>query len=121
MALGTEADPAATDASSEGTGSGGPSLLGGNRWGGSSSGSSMPAIPKLIASGVDVMVVHSELDPIPIEWNQLLVDTIPDADFVLIEGGSHFPMVEDAEQKISRPRQIYTGERSRDYVPVGER
>jgi citrate synthase len=30
-------------------------------------------------------------------------------------------MVQDSEQKIARPRQIYTGERSRDYVPVDER
>jgi citrate synthase len=30
-------------------------------------------------------------------------------------------MIEDPEQKISRPRQIYTGERGLDYVPIGER
>jgi citrate synthase len=30
-------------------------------------------------------------------------------------------MVEDDEQKIARPRQIYTGERDRDYVPIDER
>jgi citrate synthase len=30
-------------------------------------------------------------------------------------------MVEDEEQKIARPRQIYTGERDRDYVPIDER
>jgi citrate synthase len=30
-------------------------------------------------------------------------------------------MVEDSEQKIARPRQIYTGERDRDYVPVDRR
>jgi citrate synthase len=30
-------------------------------------------------------------------------------------------MVEDAEQKISRPRQIYTGERTRAYVPIDQR
>ena len=30
-------------------------------------------------------------------------------------------MVQDPEQKISRPRQIYTGERSRDYVEMGDR
>jgi len=30
-------------------------------------------------------------------------------------------MVEDPEQKISRPRQIYTGERSRKYVPIDQR
>jgi citrate synthase len=27
-------------------------------------------------------------------------------------------MIEDPEQKIARPRQIYTGERSREYVPI---
>jgi len=30
-------------------------------------------------------------------------------------------LVVDPEQKIARPRQIYTGERGRDYVPIGER
>jgi citrate synthase len=30
-------------------------------------------------------------------------------------------MKDDAEQKIARPRQIYTGEREREYVPVAER
>jgi citrate synthase len=30
-------------------------------------------------------------------------------------------MVEDSEQKIARPRQIYTGERDLDYVPISER
>jgi citrate synthase len=30
-------------------------------------------------------------------------------------------MIDDSEQKIARPRQIYTGSRERDYVPIGER
>ncbi|MBX5443343.1 MAG: citrate synthase [Solirubrobacteraceae bacterium] len=30
-------------------------------------------------------------------------------------------MVQDPEQKIARPRQIYTGERRRDYVPINQR
>jgi citrate synthase len=30
-------------------------------------------------------------------------------------------MVQDPEQKIARPRQIYTGERSREYVPMAKR
>jgi citrate synthase len=30
-------------------------------------------------------------------------------------------MVQDKEQKIARPRQIYTGDRGRDYVPVDQR
>ncbi|MCW3067905.1 MAG: citrate synthase [Solirubrobacterales bacterium] len=30
-------------------------------------------------------------------------------------------MVEDGEQKIARPRQIYTGDRDRDYAPIDQR
>ncbi len=30
-------------------------------------------------------------------------------------------MVDDSEQKIARPRQIYTGDRDRDYVPIEQR
>jgi citrate synthase len=30
-------------------------------------------------------------------------------------------MIDDSEQKIARPRQIYTGERGRDYVPLDQR
>jgi citrate synthase len=35
--------------------------------------------------------------------------------------GQWLEMVQDPEQKIARPRQIYTGERDRDYVPIGQR
>jgi pimeloyl-ACP methyl ester carboxylesterase len=42
------------------------------------------------------LVVHAELDPIPVEWSRLLADTIPRATFAVIEGGSHFSMIEDA-------------------------
>jgi citrate synthase len=30
-------------------------------------------------------------------------------------------MIDDEEQKIARPRQIYVGERDRDYVPIDQR
>jgi citrate synthase len=30
-------------------------------------------------------------------------------------------MLEDPEQKIARPRQIYVGEAKRDFVPISER
>ena len=30
-------------------------------------------------------------------------------------------LVQDSEQKIARPRQIYTGDRTRDYVPIASR
>ena len=42
------------------------------------------------------LVVHAELDPNPVAWSRLLADTIPGADFVLIENGSHFSMIEDS-------------------------
>jgi len=44
------------------------------------------------------LLVHSELDPVPVEWAHALVDTIPGADYVLLEGASHFAHIEDAEQ-----------------------
>jgi citrate synthase len=30
-------------------------------------------------------------------------------------------MTDDPDKKIARPRQIYTGDREADYIPVGER
>ena len=30
-------------------------------------------------------------------------------------------MIEDPSQKISRPRQLYTGHNKREYVPIAER
>ncbi|HEX3511664.1 MAG TPA: citrate synthase [Solirubrobacteraceae bacterium] len=35
--------------------------------------------------------------------------------------GQWLEMVEDSEQKIARPRQIYTGARDREYVPIAQR
>lgn len=59
---------------------------------------SLDPMRQLAGIACPTLVVHSELDPIPVEWSRALVGTIPDADFALIEGGSHFPMVEDADQ-----------------------
>lgn len=53
---------------------------------------------RLSGIGCPALVVHSELDPIPIEWSKGLAAAIPTADFVLLEGASHFPMVEDADR-----------------------
>jgi proline iminopeptidase len=41
------------------------------------------------------LVVHSELDPLPVDWSRLLAGTIPGAEYVLLENGSHFSMIED--------------------------
>lgn len=63
-------------------------------------GSLGPLDPMRQFAGIEcpTLVVHSELDPIPVEWSRALVGTIPDADLARIDGGSHFPMVEDADQ-----------------------
>jgi proline iminopeptidase len=44
------------------------------------------------------LLVHSELDPVPVEWAHVLVDTVPGADYILLEGASHFAHIEDADQ-----------------------
>lgn len=49
--------------------------------------------------GCPTLVVHSELDPIPAEWSRLLANTIPGADFALIEDAGHFAHIED-EQRV---------------------
>jgi proline iminopeptidase len=52
---------------------------------------------RFAAIGCPTLVVHAELDPIPVEWSRHLANTIPNADFQLIEGASHFPMIEAAD------------------------
>jgi proline iminopeptidase len=47
------------------------------------------------------LVVHSELDPLPVTWAHALVDAIPGADYVLLEGANHFAHIEDADQLAS--------------------
>ena len=44
------------------------------------------------------LVVHSELDPVPVEWAHTLADAIPGADYILIEGAGHFAHIEDADK-----------------------
>jgi pimeloyl-ACP methyl ester carboxylesterase len=44
------------------------------------------------------LVVHAELDPIPVEWTRLMASAIPGAKFEVIAGGSHFSMIEDASR-----------------------
>ncbi len=44
------------------------------------------------------LVVHSERDPIPLAWSQVLAGAIPGAELAVLEGASHFPMVEDIDR-----------------------
>ena len=41
------------------------------------------------------LVVHAELDPIPLAWSRALADTIPGAELAVVEGASHFAHHED--------------------------
>ena len=44
------------------------------------------------------LVVHGELDPIPVAFGRFLADAIPGAEFALLPGASHFPFLEDRDQ-----------------------
>ncbi|HVK23098.1 MAG TPA: alpha/beta hydrolase [Actinokineospora sp.] len=44
------------------------------------------------------LIVHGDLDPIPADWSHTLVDTIPNADYALLEGAAHFPHIENQDQ-----------------------
>jgi proline iminopeptidase len=44
------------------------------------------------------LVVHGELDPIPVAFGRFLADAITGAQFALLPGASHFPFVEDRDQ-----------------------
>jgi proline iminopeptidase len=52
----------------------------------------------LAAIECPTLVVHSQLDPVPVAWAHALVATIPAADYALLEGASHFAHIEDADQ-----------------------
>jgi pimeloyl-ACP methyl ester carboxylesterase len=41
------------------------------------------------------LVVHGELDPIPVAFSQFLADQIPGARLEVIPGGGHFPFIEE--------------------------
>lgn len=43
------------------------------------------------------LVIHGEVDPMPLEFSRLLADRIPGAQLAVISGGSHFPFIEDRD------------------------
>jgi proline iminopeptidase len=59
---------------------------------------SLEPIRTLAGIQCPALVVHSELDPLPVEWAHVLVEAIPGADYVLLEGAGHFAHIEDANQ-----------------------
>jgi proline iminopeptidase len=55
-------------------------------------------LARLAMIGCPTLVVHGELDPIPVAFGRFLADAIPGAQFALLPGASHFPFVEDRDQ-----------------------
>ena len=55
-------------------------------------------LARLASIRCPTLVVHGELDPIPVAFGRLLADSIPGAEFALLPGASHFPFVEDRDQ-----------------------
>ena len=43
------------------------------------------------------LVVHGEVDPIPVAFSQFLADRISEAQLAIIPGAGHFPFIEDRE------------------------
>jgi len=44
------------------------------------------------------LIVHGELDPIPVEFSRFLADRIAGARLEIIPGGGHFPFIEERDQ-----------------------
>lgn len=54
-------------------------------------------LEKLRVISCPTLVVHSELDPIPVESSRFIAAAIPDAELVVIPGESHFAFMENPE------------------------
>jgi proline iminopeptidase len=53
---------------------------------------------KLGAISCPTLVVHGELDPVPLESSRFIADQIPSASLVVISNASHFSFIEDPER-----------------------
>jgi proline iminopeptidase len=53
---------------------------------------------KLGAISCPTLVVHGELDPVPVESSRFIADTIPSASLAVISNASHFSFIEDPER-----------------------
>jgi len=53
---------------------------------------------KLGAISCPTLVVHGELDPVPLESSRFIADTIPSARLVVISNANHFSFIEDPER-----------------------
>lgn len=56
------------------------------------------APPKKLASiSCPTLVVHAELDPVPVESSRFIADAVPGAELVVIPGESHFAFIENPD------------------------
>lgn len=53
---------------------------------------------KLGAISCPTLVVHGELDPVPVESSRFIADAIPVASLVVISNANHFSFIEDPER-----------------------
>jgi proline iminopeptidase len=52
---------------------------------------------KLATISCPTLVVHGEVDPIPVESSRFIADAIPHGQLLVIPGGSHYALVEDPD------------------------
>ncbi|MGH2488715.1 MAG: alpha/beta fold hydrolase, partial [Candidatus Limnocylindria bacterium] len=63
-------------------------------------------LDRLAEISCPTLVVHGEVDPIPLEFSRFLADQIPGAELAVIPGGSHFPFIEDRDAFLSVVRNF---------------
>ena len=64
---------------------------------------------RLAAIRCPTLVMHGEIDPIPAAFGRLLADAIPNAQFAMLTGSSHFPFIEDADAFARSVRTFLSG------------
>lgn len=65
-------------------------------------------VDRLAGISCPTLVVHGEVDPIPVEFSRWLADQIPGARLAVIPGASHFPFIEDADAFLKPVREFLT-------------
>jgi proline iminopeptidase len=58
---------------------------------------------------VPVLIVHGESDPVPVEMVELLHETLPESNLVLLKNTGHFPFIENRVEFFGAVRQFLSG------------
>ena len=74
--------------------------------------SDVPAINRFLS--------YCRVRTVPSKTVMIHAGDLPDVLYYIVDGSVEV-MIEDEDGKIGRPRQLYTGEAARSYIPVAKR